>query len=311
MSNTNVTLRQLRAFQQVYRLRNLTHAAEAMHLTQSAMSVLIRQLEEALGVQLFERVPRTLRPMSVGNQAAATVDQILALVDKLGDDMRKHSAAAGSQLAFISTPAWTSTVIPQVLTEFRQKMPNVRVVMHDSVDKGLVDEVLSEQVEFAVGFFNDPEALSLRPLLHDHLHVCCHLDSRLASLPRVTWADVAQEPLIQLSRLLPMHHQVASALAMAGATYKPAYEVTFLPTALALVRERLGVAVLPGYLMQADQQHGHMLVARQLFEPTIERNLYVHTRHGHQLSEPAELFLSMLRQRLSHSASKANGLMAA
>jgi DNA-binding transcriptional LysR family regulator len=294
-----VTLRQLRAFTEAYRLRNLTHAAEAVHVTQSAMSVLIRQLEESLGVQLFERTPRSLRPKAAADDAYTMASEILDRVAQLQGAMRKHAAGASAQLAFTCIPSLASTVVAPVVAAFKLEMPDVRVVMHDAADASLIDEVLSERVEFSIGFFEtEPEALVLSPLVVDCLNVVYRRDSPLASLERITWADLAGQPVIRLSKGAPLQRQIGEALSIAGTANPPDYEVSFLHTALAMIAQGLGIAILPGYLVRGYLQPGS-LVARKLEDPVVERSLLVHMRHGHALSEPAQRFLDILRERLA------------
>lgn len=296
-----MTLRQLRAFAEVYRLRNITHAAEAMRITQSAMSVLIRQMEEALGVPLFERTPRALRPTAAADEAYGRVVRILEDIDSLQDRLRAKGSSARRQLAFTCTPALAATVIPPAMAEFRQRMPDAKVTIHDAADATLIDDVLAEKVEFSIGFFeSDPEALELEPLATDCLLAVCRGDAPLASRPKVTWADLSGHSIIKLSKGTPLQRQIGDALSANGFAYEPDYEVTFLHTALAMIGEGLGIAILPGYLFRGNP-HTAGLVGLKLHDPIVERRLLVHTRPGHTLSEPASLFLSLLRARLQRT----------
>jgi DNA-binding transcriptional LysR family regulator len=293
------TLRQLRAFTEAYRLRNLTHAADAVHVTQSAMSVLIRQLEESLGVQLFERTPRSLRPTVAADTAYAMANEILDGVKRLQTEMQSHASGARAQLAFSCTLALASTVVPAVVAAFKLERPDVRVVIHDASDASLIEQVLSERVEFSVGYFETgPETLVVVPLADDCLRVVCRGDSPLATQARVTWADLAAQPIIQLSKGAPLQRQIGEALAATGSAHAPDYEVTFLHTALAMIAQGLGVAVLPGYLVRGYPQP-EWLVAKQLEDPLVERSLLLHMRQGHALSAPAQRFIAMLRERLA------------
>lgn len=294
----NITLRQMRAFVEAYRLRNLTHAADALHVTQSAMSALIRQFEEELGVQLFERTPRVLRPTKAADDAYRQVEDILERINALGADMRDRAEQVESVLAFTCAPGLSSAVIPAVLTEFKRQYPEVKTVMHDAADSSLIQRVLSEDVEFSIGFFeHEPEAVTRMPLIVDYLCAVCTKDSPLARKKRVTWEDLRQESLINLTRGTQVQQIVSDALANAGGAHRPVYEITFMQTALALAAQGHGVVVVPGYLVKG---HPHLstLVAKQLHDPLIERSLLVHTRQGHTLSAPATTFLEMVREHL-------------
>lgn len=294
----NITLRQMRAFVEAYRLRNLTHAADALHVTQSAMSALIRQFEEELGVRLFERTPRVLRPNLAADDAYRQVEAILERITALGEDMRDRAEQVESVLSFSCAPALSSAVIPTVLAAFKQQNPDVKIVMYDAGDASLIQRVLTEDVEFSIGFFeHEPEAVSREPLVMDHLCAVCEKDSPLASKERVTWHDLMELPIINLSKGLQVQQLVTEAMANAGRAYRPAYEISFIHTALALAAQGFGLVVIPGYLVRGNP-HTTSLVAKKLHDPVIERSLLVHTRQGHVLSAPAETFLQMLRGHL-------------
>jgi len=294
----NITLRQMRAFVQAYRLRNLTHAAEAMHITQSAMSALIRQFEEELGVRLFERTPRVLRPTKAAEHAYLKIETVLKDVSSLGQDMRDRAGNADMVLSFSCAPLLFSSMVPTVLAEFKRLNPGVRIVMYDAIDSSLIQRVIDEDVEFSIGFFDyEPDTLMRTPLVEDYLCAVSVSGSELSNKDRVTWQDLANEPLINLSRGVQVQQLVTEALSGAGRAYRPTYEISFVQSALALAAQGLGVVVLPGYLVKGNP-HMSSLVAKKLHDPTIERSLLYHTRQGHVLSPASVQFLDLLRQNL-------------
>jgi DNA-binding transcriptional LysR family regulator len=83
-SHFTPSVRQLRAFRAVYQLRKVSAAAEQLSLTQSAVSVLIRQLEEGLDTRLFDRTTRSLSPTSAAQEAIVVAERILRDVESLG-----------------------------------------------------------------------------------------------------------------------------------------------------------------------------------------------------------------------------------
>jgi LysR family transcriptional regulator, carnitine catabolism transcriptional activator len=295
----NITLRQMRAFVTAYRLRNLTHAADAMSMTQSAMSAMIRQFEESLGLRLFERTPRVLRPTKAAEKAFAQVEAILDKVNALGSDMQDLAEVRDRVLSFSCAPALSSGVVPTVLAKLQRLAPEVRIVMYDAGDTSLIKRVLDEEAEFSLGFFeHEPEAVSSEPLVMDHLSVVCRADSALANKDRVVWEDLISEPMINLSKGVKVQHLIAEAISTAGRAYRPAYEISFIHTALALAAQGMGLVVLPGYLIKGNPHVG-TLVAKKLHEPVIERSLLVHMRQGHTLSPVALEFLEMLKDHLA------------
>lgn len=289
----------MRAFATAYRLRNLTHAADAMSMTQSAMSAMIRQFEESLGLRLFERTPRVLRPTKAAEVAYAQVEAILERINALSAEMQDLAEVRDRVLSFSCAPALSCAVVPTVMAKLHKASPDVRIVMYDAGDTSLIQRVLDEEAEFSLGFFeHEPEAVSSEPLVMDHLSVVCRADSTLATKDRVTWEDLVSEPIINLSKGVKVHHLINEALSTAGRAYRPAYEISFIQTALALAAQGMGLVVLPGYLIKGNPHVG-TLVAKKLHEPVIERSLLVHTRQGHTLSAIAVEFLEMLKEHLA------------
>jgi DNA-binding transcriptional LysR family regulator len=298
-SPLHVTLRQLRAFEAAYRLRNLTHAAEALHMTQSAMSALIKQLEDSLGVQLFERTPRTLKPTAAADDAYPQSVEILLRVGTLQAGMKDRATGAETLLSFSCVPSLASTVVPTVLNRFRKAMPGVRPVVHDDGDAALMERVRSGECEFSVSTFaQDLEALTQIPLVVGHLGVACAKSSPLAKLKRVTWGDLVGQPIIHLAKGSSLQQQIREYFPDATRNYKPAYEIGFIHTALAMAAEGLGVVIVQSFLVEGNP-HMKGLVLKKLHDPMAEKSLIIQIRKGHELTRPAQLFLGMLREHLT------------
>jgi LysR family transcriptional regulator, carnitine catabolism transcriptional activator len=295
----HVTLRQLRAFEAAYRLRNLTHAADALHMTQSAMSALIKQLEDSLDVQLFERTPRALKPTAAADEAYPQTVDILSRVGILQAGMKDRAKGAETLLSFSCVPSLASTVVPTVLSRFRRAMPTVRPVVFDEGADALMERVRSGECEFSVSTFaQDPEALAQIPLVLGHLGVACAKGSPLAKLKRVTWADLVGQSIIHLSKGSSLRQQIQQYFPDAARNYKPAYEISFIHTALAMAAEGLGVVIVQSFLVEGNP-HMKGLVLKKLHDPIAEKSLIIQTRKGHELSRPAQLFLGMLRDHLT------------
>lgn len=294
----SITIRQLRAFAETYRLRNLTHAAETLHLTQSAVSALIRQFEESLGVQLFERTTRLLRPTKAADEVMVDVRDILNRLTAMHGRMQEKAEGDTAVLAFSCVPALATAVVPTVLAEFKRRNPEVRAVLYDEGDGLLIDRVLAEEAEFSISSFaHDPDAVAQFPLHEDFVSVVCARSSVLAAKDAVTWADLLEQPIIHLSKGVALQKLIQEFFPDVKRAYKPAYSIGFIDTALAMASQGLGVVILPGYLVKGNP-HYTSLVAKKLHDPEVAQQLIIHTRKGQVLSRQAETFLAMLREHL-------------
>ena len=159
-------LRQLRAFRAVYQLRKLSAAAEQLALTQSAVSVLIRQLEDGLGTRLFDRTTRTLRPTAAATEALAVVERILRDVDALGAGLRELGTLRRGRVSVAVTPTLGEILLPRVLQRFGKQHPGIQVVIDDCSPDQFVARVVGEQVDLGLGTperAGDPVPIRLQP----------------------------------------------------------------------------------------------------------------------------------------------------
>ncbi|RYY77535.1 MAG: LysR family transcriptional regulator, partial [Comamonadaceae bacterium] len=145
------SVRQLRAFRAVYHLGKLSAAAEQLALTQSGVSVLIRQLEEGLGTRLFERTTRSLRPTTAGVEALGYAERILRDVDALGAGMRDLAGLRHGRVTVAVTPTLGEILLPRVVARFRRAHPAVRIVIDDCAPDQFVARIVGEQVDLGIG----------------------------------------------------------------------------------------------------------------------------------------------------------------
>src|SRR5262249_33740099 len=125
-----VNVRALRAFVEVYRWRKLNAAAERLHLTPSAVSVLLRQFESAVGAKLFDRTTRALNPTEAANQVIPIAERILRDVGALESDFSASDILRG-RVSIAVTPTVALTLMPDIMRSFEKAHPQIRVVLID------------------------------------------------------------------------------------------------------------------------------------------------------------------------------------
>lgn len=291
--------RQLRAFALAYRLRSLTQAAEKMHLTQSAVSQLTQQLEDTLGLRLFDRTTRALRPTQAADEAIVVVERILADVDYLKTSLRGLADRSRGQVNFACTPSFASTRMPSVLQQFLSTNPGIKTVMRDAAPDQVMTLVLTEDVEFGILMRNEErQEAEFTPLLVDHLSVVCREDSPLASKTRICWKDLAAEKVIAIDGGSGLPTLIEQTMAAQGEVFQPAYGFAYLHTALAMTAQGLGILLLPSYLIK-NYPAEHRLVARKLHDPVVPRHLYLLTKKGRMLSPAAGALVEALSAALA------------
>lgn len=298
------TLRQLRAFLAVYRLRKLSAAAEELFVTQSAVSVLIRQLEQGLGVRLFDRTTRSLQPTQAAEEAVVVAERILRDADSLGSGFRDLIGLRRGRVCLAITPTLAEILLPGAVRRFKADHPDIRLVVDDCAPDQFVARVSGEHVDFGIGTPEGagPDVVS-QTLLRDHLSLVCAPDHALARNRRVRWADLNGHPLIAVRPGYGIRPLIEQTAAQAGAALQIAHEVSFLSTALWMAASGLGVCVMPSAFAR-HPGYGE-LVVKPLSAPRVSRDIAIVTKQGRSLSPACEGFIRVLRQELTSQGSAA------
>ncbi|MFP8965216.1 LysR family transcriptional regulator [Pokkaliibacter sp. CJK22405] len=236
--------RQLKAFVLTAELTSFTQAARQVHLTQPALSYLIRKLEEELGVELFARNTRKVILTDAGELFLGHARRILADMENAITDTRNVKQLAQGQLSIAALPSVASALLPQTLAVFCKRFPRVQVRVRDGlagqvhawVEKGEVDVGITSLLE-------ENRDLQFDPLQRD--------DLILLTPPRVVrpnaspWKGLEAMPYIAMTPGSSARHYADLAMAQAQVSFTPAWELSFMSSAIAMVRARLGFALLP------------------------------------------------------------------
>lgn len=287
----NITLRQLRAFVAVAECGRFRLAAERMHVTPAALSMLIRELESQMDLPLFERHTRMVRLTEAGREFLPVARGTLTDLELALQWSRERARLQRGRVCVAAAIVLAATLLPPVMRRFSEAHPGVRVELRDVAEEELPGRLKGGDVELAVGtsLERDPE-LAETLLARDDLRLVCSADHPLASRRRVRWAELAGERFIALGAGNPLRTLVDGAAA--GAGFSPAYEVRFSTTAISMVAAGLGVAVLPA--------NSGMLAPRvriavlELEEPRVTRDVVLFTRRSAVLSPAAAAFRDML-----------------
>ena len=290
----NVSLRQLRAFVAVARYGSFTLAAESLYITQSALSGLIRELEQNLQLRLVDRSTRRMRLTDMGSQLFPLVQKILDDLDGVMAEVGKIKALERGLVRVAVPQLLASTWLPPMLAGFRQQHPQVELRLLDSLVETVVSRVFAGEVDFGIGPERDPNSdIETSLLLEVPFLAVLPAGHRLAGHERLVWDDLASEALITLQGQFTERLTLELGTGRRGPGLKPAHEVSFMATALKMVAAGLGVTVCLPYAAELVEQQG--LLLRPLQAPVIRRGVYVFTRRGRTLSPAAEAMLAHIR----------------
>jgi DNA-binding transcriptional LysR family regulator len=302
----NLTIRQIQAFVAVYRVGGISRAAKRLRLTQSAVSVLIRQTEANLGVTLFERTTRSLRPTQAAENAIADSERLLRDLEHLNAKFRGMAERTKGDVAVALSAGLAAALGGIMLSAFARLYPNVRVHVHDVAPNQVVARVLAQEVEFGLGPNERGNAeIEQEVLATDQVSAICLRSDRIARRSNMSWDEVAKLSTITTPRGDALRALIDDGLARSGRQFEPTYEVSFLDTALAMAAQGIGVAVMPSHLVQ--QLHGRTLVGIPLIRPTLRRHLCLIRKAGSVLSPAAAAFAEVAKDVLTTTDKGASG----
>ena len=297
MNLANVSLRQLRAFRAVAEAGGFAAAARRLHLSPSALSLLIKELEAGIDVRLFDRTTRVTALSHAGAEfypLACKVLDDLALALQSTQDLEQKKRGT---VRIACTPLYASTTLPQLILRFRERYPAIAVFLLDSLNQQALARVVSAEADLGIAPQRAaPPELLQESLFQDRMWLICRPDDPLAAQERVTWSRVLKRPFVSLTRDFTSRLQSDLLAHSSQLVLQPAHEVSLITTALGMVQWGHGVTAQPGRALPLIEPFG--LVARPIVAPVVHRHLSLFVKRGMELSAAAASFREFLYEAL-------------
>jgi DNA-binding transcriptional LysR family regulator len=293
----NPDLRQMRAFLAVAQLGSFTRAASFLNLSQPALTVQIRNLEEALGVRLFDRNTRSVSLTRMGRELVPALERILRDIDAVVAEARDVAAQRHGIVRLAVLPSFASGVLPEIIAQFRETNPKISFVIHDVIASGVIAQVREEQVDLGLtgGRIVDPDFEVLHTT-QDHMHVVYPVGHSFGDMERVDVEALTRHPLILMHPATSVRAVVDAAFLAAGRLPIVAAEATYMSTAVGMVRAGLGAAILPGSAMEVRAEQ--TLRSRPVDDRRFARAVSIIKKAERTLPPASESFAHNLIQAL-------------
>lgn len=288
-----LNLRHLEAFAAIATIGNFTRAAQALHISQPALTVQIRQLEQTLGVRLLDRNTRTVKVTRIGQQLSPVVERILREIDAVRDHAHELAAGTRGLVSVAAIPSACAIVLPRIIAAFRGANPGILVALKDVTSPRVLTMVKNDEVDLGIGSFTDADpALQVAPLFTDHMRAVIPKHGPLAQQRSVRLKDLVNYPLILMDPQTSVRMLVDRAFESIGHFPAPAYEVTYMSSVVGMVKAGLGVALLPSATLEIEELSG--LTSRPVHHPGLTRRIVAVQKSGRNLSPAAAKFLNAL-----------------
>jgi DNA-binding transcriptional LysR family regulator len=245
----NVDLRLLRAFEAVADELHFGRAARRLFLSQPSLSRAVRDLERALGVDLFARTSREVRLTPAGEALKEELPRLLAEHERVLTRARSVGRGETGELRVAFLASATNVLLPAVVRAFRNAFPAVALTLEETLDEPALEGVLARRFDLAlVRTRRDDAAFAFEPLVREPLCLVVAADHPLARRRRARYEDLREDGLVIWPRKAAPESfdDVIEGCRRAGFSPKVVQEADGAYTILALVSAGVGVSVLAG-----------------------------------------------------------------
>lgn len=291
----NMTQRQLRFFVTTAALGNISRAAEALHISQPALTRALAVFEQQMAVTLFARTTRRLTLTPEGERFLPVARRLLIDLDDAAHTFTPQANGLHGRVSLAVGSAFGATVLPAVLQRYVAQYPAVRVCVVDDNSEGITRRVRQAEADLGIGTpVGDIDALHCQRLLSAPLGLLAH--PAHFTLVSTEPAQLAQLPLLKegadtsIMQLLRLHGSPLVAQMAAGV------EVSSLGIQLALARAGVGVAVLSA--LGASHRDAQDMVFTPL-SPPVHRELFLMQRRDRPATPAAAALAKALWQGLT------------
>lgn len=254
-------IRQLRAFVAIAESGTFTAGALRVHVTQAAISMQIRQLENEIGARVFVRAPRHVILTEAGEQLLRRARHILREHDAALDEIAELAGAERGRLRIGSASAMVLTdQLPAILTELRKQHPAAEISVMSGTSEVLVDQILAGEVDIAfVSLPVDVRGIKTERLSEDQLVAIASPRHKLAKQRTISAFTLAGERLILGERGGNTRRLIDQFFAQAGVTLRVAMELSRQQAIKRMVEEDMGVGIVPLQSVKDEVEKGRLV----------------------------------------------------
>ncbi|MCB5160723.1 LysR family transcriptional regulator [Marinomonas algarum] len=288
-----MNIKQVRAFLAVAQSLSFASAATQLHLSQPALSLSIKGLEDNLGGKLFTRTTRHTALTPEGEALVPIARRLLAQWENAEDEMKQRFALQLGKISLASMPSFAASLLPKAIRNYHTSYPNIQVAIDDVLSDIVVEMVRNNQVELGISFepINLLE-LSFYPLYDDHFLAILPSSHPLSEQECIAWRDLLAYDFITLQRPSSVRDLIENQVNQAGIELNVAFDAHQLSTVVRMVSESMGVAVVPSICRQQATEQG--AVCRPIIAPSINRRVGVICQPRSHLSIAASAMLDVL-----------------
>ncbi|WP_026010908.1 LysR family transcriptional regulator [Paenibacillus sp. OSY-SE] len=288
-------IKQLHYFVTVADQLSYSKAAQKLHISQPSLSNAIKNLEHEVGSPLFERSTRKIELTDAGSVLYEKSIRLLSQMNILKKEMEEVKLTGRGELVIgmiESVRQW----VPQVIREYQGRFPSIHIKLFEVLSrKAVVDSLRKYHTHLIITnqCIHEDDIESL-PLYKEKLVLVLHRDHSLSEKETITFEELAREPFIISMEGFQTREDILNAFALEQVSPNIKFEIERFETALTLVRENLGLAIIPeNYLVEPKDVS---IVHKTLDSPALERTVYMMFMKNRYLAPAVQCFLEEIQR---------------
>ncbi|WP_338469508.1 LysR family transcriptional regulator [Niallia sp. XMNu-256] len=285
-------IRHLQYFLEVARQKNMTKAAETLHISQPALSKMIKNLEEELGLTLIIRSNKASEVTDAGQIVMDYAQRMISLMEEMATTLSDMTNLQRGSIHIGIPPIAGSLFFPKVIAEFHATFPNIKINITEYPVPKLTKKVLDGEIDLGIAVLpiDEVEILSY-PIVSEKMKLILHVDHKLSENKVVKLNELKDEEFIFISEDFALHDIIWNHCIQAGFQPRILFKSTQWDFMTEMVAAHLGLTILPESLCYKIDNE---LIKILDLEPVIPWNLSVITKKNKYISNAAQTFIDFM-----------------
>lgn len=271
-----MNIRDLTYIRAVARERHFGRAAESCNVSQPALSSQIKKLEAELGVTLFERDNRSVRPTSIGVEILGLVDEALSVVDRIRQTAETAHSPFSGEISLGSIPTIAPYLIPKFVRQSRDVFPSLNLTFREDITDRLNEALLDGELDAAI-LATPPESpkLDIIPLFDEPFWVIFPGQHALKLMADIRTQDLPVDELLLLTEGHCFRDQAMDVCRLDASPNRRTIRATSLETLINMVAAEQGITLVPSMALAGGWNSDQGVKAEKLADPSAYRRIYL------------------------------------
>lgn len=290
-------IRHLKYFIEVARQKSFSRAAETLHISQSAVSKIIKDVEQEIGLLLFTRNSKTIQLTDSGETFLLRAQEIVSRFENLVLEVESEAKLDKGQISIGLPPITGATPFAQLLGEFKKRYPQIEITLFEYGSK--TTELAIQNSSLDIGIICNSKNIDtyhVFSLSNDPLWIIAHPEHPISKLSEISLAALCHEQFVIYPEDFSLHHDIVNSCRASGFQPNIILATSQRELMTQIVAANLGIALLPSKICAGlDPRY---LTAIPLSDPKLYHQMSIIWKKGRYLSHAAHLWIKFAQEYL-------------